>query len=115
MIMSFEGIIDWNDIMVSPTTAKETQWLEIIKYAEKRGANNWDQCLYNADYDYPHYEKILTYCKLRGGDASKAIHRTEWNDHDVMEYQERGRILMYEETMKYDKNKIMQPYHVKTK
>nr|QBK92640.1 MAG: hypothetical protein LCPAC401_02780 [Pithovirus LCPAC401] len=109
LILSFEDIIDWDDIMISPITATERQWLEIIKYSEKKGANNWDQCLYNAiDRCDPRYEKILTYCTSRGGDASKAKPITEWDDYDIMEYREEKKKLMYEETMKYAKNKMIE-------
>ena len=112
IIMNFEDTIDWNEIMISSICSTETQWLEIIKYTEKKGANNWDQCLYNAynrnaHYD-SNYEKVLAYCKSRGGDMYKAKPIIEWDDYDVMEYDEEQKIVRYEETLKYTKNKMIE-------
>nr|QBK93369.1 MAG: ankyrin repeat protein [Pithovirus LCPAC404] len=114
VILSFEDIIDWNEIMIKSIISTEKQWLEIIMYAEKKGADNWDQCLYyakNRDVYSLHdlgYKKIIAHCKLRGGDSSRAEPDIGWDDYDSMEYEQEQENLRYEETLKYAKNKMIE-------
>ena len=95
IIMGFSDNIDWNEIMVfSQFSSTETKWLEIIKYSEDKGADNWDQCLYNANdrnvYNSHNssYGRIIEYCKSKGGDESKAKDRIVEPDENEWMYEQ---------------------------